>query len=334
MPDEDLIDATSAYTNLGPDQILDAIESIGYRTDGRMLALNSYENRVYQIGIEDAQPLIAKFYRPARWSDEAILEEHHYTHALAEAEIPVIAPLADENGLTLHHHKLHRFSLFIRRGGHSPELDDPDTLEQLGRFVARMHLIGETTKFLHRPTVSIQDYALTPGEYLMNSGFIPKELQAAYQSLLQDLVSRIEDGYKRAGKIQTLRLHGDCHPGNILWRDDAPHIVDFDDARSGPAIQDLWMFLSGDRAEMTHRLADLLEGYTQFREFEPRELHLLEPLRTLRMIHYAGWLAKRWDDPAFPNAFPWFNTPRYWDEHILCLREQLALLEEPPLVWD
>lgn len=324
----------TAFKNLGPDDLLDAIESIGYQCDGRFLALNSYENRVYQIGIEDEKPVVAKFYRPNRWQDEAILEEHQFTLELAAEEIPVIAPLADSKGETLHHHGLFRFALYPRRGGRPPELDDPHHLEQLGRFIGRIHAIGQVHVYRHRPTLEIGHFGVESYQFLLAKGFIPSGLTMAYRSLAEDLIVRIHACYARAGKIKNIRLHGDCHPGNILWTDSGPLIVDFDDARMGPAVQDLWMFLSGDRAYMTMRLADLLDGYTEFCDFEPRELHLIEALRTLRMMHYAAWIARRWDDPAFPLAFPWFNSPRYWDEHVLTLREQAALMDEPPLVWD
>lgn len=323
-----------AFAELSPDTMLDAIESSGLHCDGRFLALNSYENRVYQVGLEEDEPIVAKFYRPARWSDEAIIEEHQFTLELAQAEIPVVAPLVDDNGVTLHKHGPYRFALYPRYGGRAPELDNPDHLEQLGRFIGRIHVMGGVEDFQHRPDVDIESYAIEPRRWLLKNGFIPAHLEEAYASLTQDLIGQVENCFNRAGKVNRLRLHGDCHPGNILWRDDKPHIVDFDDARMGPAIQDLWMFLSGDRAFMTARLADLLVGYTDFAEFNPAELHLVEALRTMRMIHYAAWLARRWDDPAFPLAFPWFNTTNYWEDHILSLREQAALMDEPPLVWD
>lgn len=323
-----------SYAALGPDAILDAVESLGYFCNGQFLALNSYENRVYQIGIEDESPIIAKFYRPARWTDEAIIEEHQFTQALNDLEIPVIAPIRDDNGETLHSHNDYRFTLYPRRGGRPPELDDPDHLEQMGRFIARIHNMGEIELFEHRPTLNIESFGVDSYQYLLEHGFVPRELEPAYRSLAEDLLARIHVCYKSAGELQIIRLHGDMHPGNVLWTDKGPHIVDFDDARMGPAIQDIWMFLSGDRQYMTARLADFLNGYIEFREFDPKELHLLEALRTLRMMHYAAWIARRWDDPAFPQAFPWFNSGRYWDEHILSLREQAALMEEPPLVWD
>ena len=324
----------SAFHTLTPDTMLDAVDSLGYRTDGRFLALNSYENRVYQIGLEEEEPIIAKFYRPRRWSDDAIREEHAFTRQLADDEIPVVAPLADESGETLHHFAGHRFALYPRRGGRTPELDNPEQLEMIGRFIARIHLHGQQRPFSHRGRLDIESFGVEPSRYLIEQRLVPADLETSYATLVEDLLARIRRSFDAAGDVATIRLHGDCHPSNILWRDETPHIVDFDDARMGPAIQDLWMFLSGDRQYATARLADLLEGYTQFRDFDPRELHLVEALRTLRMIHYAAWLARRADDPAFKMAFPWFYTRRYWDDHILALREQAALLDEPPLVWD
>ncbi len=323
-----------SYAALDPDTILDAVESLGYLCNGQFLALNSYENRVYQVGIEDDEPLIAKFYRPARWSDEAIIEEHHFTQALSDLEIPVVAPIADSNGTTLHCHNGYRFSLSLRRGGRSPELDDPDHLEQMGRFMARIHNMGAAYPFKYRPTLNIENFGVDSYQYLLEQGFVPEGLTDAYRSLAEELIKRVRICYANAGDVEIIRLHGDMHPGNVLWRDNGPHIVDFDDARMGPALQDIWMFLSGDRPYMTARLADFLNGYIEFREFDPKELRLLEALRTLRMMHYAAWIARRWNDPAFPQAFPWFNGGRYWDEHILALREQAALMDEPPLVWD
>ncbi|NOY15495.1 MAG: serine/threonine protein kinase [Gammaproteobacteria bacterium] len=326
--------AKEAFAQLTPDHMLDAIESLGLRCDGRFLALNSYENRVYQIGIEDQSPLVAKFYRPGRWSDQAIIEEHEYTQTLATLEIPVIAPDKDDKGVSLHHYESYRFALYPCRGGRAPELDNPEHLEQLGRFIARIHAEGATKKFEYRPELDIERFAIEPRRYLLDHNFIPAHLIEAYQGLTKDLIEQIQQCFDRAGEVHNIRLHGDCHPGNILWTDSGPHIVDFDDARTGPAIQDLWMFLSGDRAYMAARLADLLEGYTQFYDFNPVELHLLEALRTMRLIHYSAWLARRWDDPAFPLAFPWFNSMNYWEEQILILREQAFLMNEPALVWD
>ena len=325
---------TEAFAQLTPDHMLDAIESLGLKCEGRFLALNSYENRVYQIGIEDQSPLVAKFYRPARWSDEAIIEEHQFTLALAALEIPVIAPDTDNKGESLHKYGPYRFALYPCRGGRAPELDNPEHLEQLGRFIARIHAEGATKKFNYRPDLDIDSFVINAREFLLTNEFIPIHLIDAYQSLTADLIKQIEQCFDRAGEVRNSRLHGDCHPGNIVWTDDGPHIVDFDDARMGPAIQDLWMFLSGDRNYRTARLSDLLEGYTQFYDFNPAELHLIEALRTMRLIHYAAWLARRWDDPAFPQAFPWFNSLQYWEDQILTLREQAVLMNEPVLVWD
>ncbi|NNM81099.1 MAG: serine/threonine protein kinase [Burkholderiales bacterium] len=319
------------YSLLTPDAVLDAVESAGFACDGRLLALNSYENRVYQVGVEEGAPLVAKFYRPGRWSNEEILEEHAFTIELAEREIPVVAPLADEKGNTLHQSGGFRFALYPKRPGRVPELSDPDTLEWMGRFIARIHAVGGTKPFLRRPSIDIESFGFEPGRYLLEGGFIPADLEVAYSTLLEQLLAGIEACFGRAGKYREIRLHGDCHPGNVLWTEEGPHFVDFDDCRSGPAIQDLWMLLSGDRAEMTLQFSYVLEGYRDFCDFDPSELHLLEALRTLRMIHYSAWLARRWEDPAFLSAFPWFNTQKYWQDQILALREQAALLLEPPL---
>ena len=321
-----------AFAQLQPDDILTAIDNLGFRCDGRFLALNSYENRVYQVGIEDDEPVVAKFYRPGRWSDDAILEEHSFTAELAEKEIPVVEPF-ELSGNTLHHCGPFRVSVSPCRGGRSPDLDDLDLLQQLGRLVARIHLQGETSVFEHRPTVDIDAYGYASREYLLDEGFIPDELQDAYISVSEHLFVNINACFERAGSSRSIRLHADFHPGNVLVAGERLHIVDLDDARSGPAVQDLWMFLSGDRHEQTPQLDALLHGYEEFRSFDARELHLVEALRTLRIMHYAAWLARRWDDPAFKIAFPWFDSHRYWDEHILTLREQAALMEEEPLTW-
>lgn len=323
-----------AFNELGPDRILDAVESAGHLCDGRLLALNSYENRVYQVGLDDGGPVIAKFYRPGRWSDAAILEEHQFTQTLAEEEIPAVPPLR-QGAQSLFHHGPYRFALYPRRGGRAPDLENPDQLQQLGRTFGRIHAVGAAKVFQYRPRLDIDSFGVRPYRFVCESGFLPPELAVPYRSLAEDLIEGIRQRFRDAGNFTILRLHGDAHGGNILWTDDGPHMVDFDDARNGPAIQDLWMFLSGgDRSAMTQQLTDLLDGYTQFHTFNARELHLVEALRTLRMIHYAAWLAERWADPAFPRAFPWFNSPRYWEEHILALREQAAMLNEPPLPWD
>jgi len=322
------------YKNLSPDEILNAVDQIGYQSDGRILALNSYENRVYQVGIEDHSPLIAKFYRPDRWSDAAIQEEHDFSSLLANEEIPAIAPLRDAENNSLFHTVGFSFALYPRVGGRTPELDNPEHLLQLGRTIARIHNFGAIEPFQHRPVVDINTLAIESSRFLLDNHFIPDDLKEAYITLHEDLIRRIESCYARAGVVENIRLHGDCHLGNILWNNEVPYFVDFDDARMGPAVQDLWMLLSGDRHYMTARLFDILDGYCEFRQFDPRELQLVEALRTLRMINYAGWIARRWHDPAFPMAFTWFNTQRYWEDHILSLREQAAMMDEPALEWE
>jgi Ser/Thr protein kinase RdoA (MazF antagonist) len=329
---QDSDNAALAYLNLRPEDIVDAVESAGFRCDGRLLALNSYENRVYQVGLEDAGNVVAKFYRPERWSDDAILEEHEFSAELAADEIPVLPPLSID-GETLHFYKAFRFAVFECRGGRPPELDDLEMLAQLGRLVARIHLNGETAPFQHRPLLDIQTFGIDSRDYLLEHGFIPADIEAAYTSTCRDLLKGIEGCYQRAGNVRNICLHGDFHPGNVLVSNGQLHIVDLDDARMGPAVQDLWMFLSGDRNEQTPQLQKLLDGYTQFRNFDARELNLIEALRSLRIMHYAAWLARRWDDPAFKIAFPWFDSSRYWDEHVLTLREQVALVNEAPLQW-
>lgn len=324
------------YATLTPDLVLDALDSVGLRGDGRLLGLNSFENRVYQVWIEEtadtvATSVVAKFYRPGRWSDAQILEEHAFTRDLAAREIPVVAPQVMGKGKTLHRFGDFRFAVFPRRGGRAPELENRDTLEWLGRFIGRIHAVGASARFAKRPALDIESFGIEPSDWLLEQHFIPEDLRDAWSSVVDQALDGVESCYARAGQVSMLRLHGDCHAGNVLWTDDGPHFVDFDDARSGPAIQDLWMLLSGDRDAMAMQLDDVLKGYKDFRDFDHRELHLLEALRTLRLIHYSAWIARRWDDPAFPAAFPWFNTPRYWQDRILELREQIALMDEAPL---
>ena len=321
------------YSGLTPDTVLDALASAGFAGDGRLLALNSYENRVYQVWLDEpaqVPSVVAKFYRPGRWTDAQILEEHAFTAELAEREIPVVAPLSP-GGKTLHQLAGFRFAVYPRRGGRTPELEDPDTLEWMGRFIGRIHAMGATRAFAERPALDVETFGREPRAWLLASDFVPADLLDAWRSAADLALAGVARCYERAGEVRTLRLHGDCHAGNVLWTDDGPHFVDFDDCRSGPAIQDLWMLLSGERASMTRQLADVLAGYEDFHDFDARELHLLEALRTLRLIHYSAWLARRWDDPAFPAAFPWFNTQRYWQDRILELKEQVALMDEEPL---
>lgn len=317
------------YYRLDPDTVLQAVDSMGLVTDGRLLPLNSYENRVYQVGIEDADPLIAKFYRPGRWTDEQILEEHEFSLALAGAEIPLIAPELF-NGESLHRYDDFRFALFRRQGGHAPELEDRETRLWLGRFIGRIHAVGASKPFRYRPALTPERFGEEPIKTIVEGQWLPPHLETAFESLAMDLMTAINAAWQRGGSFAQIRLHGDCHPGNILWRD-GPFFVDMDDCQSGPAVQDLWMLLSGSAAEMQIQLADVIEGYRQFMNFDVRELQLVEALRSLRMLHHAAWLAKRWEDPAFPAAFPWFGEPRYWETLILSLREQLSALQEPAL---
>jgi Ser/Thr protein kinase RdoA (MazF antagonist) len=321
------------FAGLTPERVLDAVESLGFPVDGRLLALNSYENRVYQVGLDDAPPLIAKFYRSGRWSDAAILEEHDFTLELAQRDIPAVPPLRLAE-TTLHHRDDLRFSLCPRRGGRAPELDDPRVLERIGLLLGRLHLVGETAPFAHRPRLDIESFGQQPSASLLDNGWIPSELEPAYRGVVNHALAEVHACFERAGPVAAIRLHGDCHRGNMLWTEDGAHFVDLDDARTGPAVQDLWMLLSGDRAEMSVQLGQVLEGYRQFRDFAAPELHLIEALRTLRLIHYAAWLALRWQDPAFPAAFPWFDTQRFWQDHVLALREQIAAMQEGPLVLD
>jgi Ser/Thr protein kinase RdoA (MazF antagonist) len=325
-----LPDSRHPFQALTPPFIMDAVESQGYQCDCRVLALNSYENRVYQVGIEEGQPLVAKFYRPGRWSDEQILEEHGFCLELAGHELPVVAPLVNAAGETLFRHGGFRFALFPRRGGRAPEFDNLDNLLILGRLLGRIHAIGAVRPFAHRPAIDVRGFG-RESVALILAGFIPDEFRAGYAAVTAQLLATIEGIIADAGPVRWIRTHGDCHAGNILWRDDAPHFVDFDDTRTAPAVQDLWMMLSGDRPRRCAQLEALIRGYREFNDFAPRELLLIEPLRTLRMLHYSAWLARRWEDPMFPVTFPWFGTGRYWGEQVLALREQLGALTEPPL---
>jgi Ser/Thr protein kinase RdoA (MazF antagonist) len=283
------------------------------------------------VWLDDAPPVVAKFYRPGRWTDAQILEELAFAAELSVREIPAVAALELADGRVLHEHAGFRFAVFPRRGGRAPELEDRGTLQWIGRLLGRIHAIGAVRPFAARPALDIASFGEEPRDWLLAHGFVPEDLRAAYTSVVDMALAGVRRCWERAGDVRTLRLHGDCHAGNILWTDAGPHFVDFDDCRSGPAVQDLWMLLAGERAEMTRALGDVLDGYEDFCEFDRRELHLVEALRTLRLIHYAAWLARRWDDPAFPVAFPWFNTQRYWQDRVLELREQIALMDEPPL---
>jgi len=325
-------DYEHVFARLSPDTVIDAVESFGLISDARILALNSYENRVYQVGIEDAEPVIIKFYRPQRWTRAQILEEHAFSLELAALDIPVVPPSINKDGETLAEFQDFPFAIFERKGGHSPELDNLDNLLVIGRFLGRMHAVGALKQFKTRNALSINLMAEQSVSFLLTNDFIPPSLQVAYTTLAEDLIKRMHRCFAETRKPVSLRIHGDCHAGNVLWRNDSAHFVDLDDTMTGPALQDLWMLLSGSREQRSLQLSELVEGYNEFYHFNPAELPLLESLRTLRLMNYSAWLARRWDDPAFPRNFPWFNTENYWAGHILELREQLAALDEPPLI--
>ncbi|MGD2076720.1 MAG: serine/threonine protein kinase [Gammaproteobacteria bacterium] len=317
------------YERLTPEAILHALESRGLACDGRLLALNSYENRVYQVGVEDGAPVIAKFYRPGRWSRRAILEEHGFAGELATHEIPVVAPLADPDGVTLHEYGEFLFAVYPRCGGRWVELDSRQRRNHMGRLLGRIHAVGAAGRFQHRSRLDIETLGERPRRFILDGNLLPPYLIDAYATLTDDLLRRIRVLFEAAGHVSRIRLHGDCHPGNILWTDSGPHFVDLDDSCTGPPIQDLWMLLSGQREEMRVQLEELLEGYQTFFDFDFSSVILIEALRTLRIMRYSAWIAGRWGDPAFPRAFPWFDSPRYWEDHILTLREQAAAMDEP-----
>ena len=335
------------FETLTPDRVLDALDTVGLRGDGRLTALSSYENRVYQVQLEDGSAVVAKFYRPERWSDVQIQEEHTFSQELMTAEIPAIGPML-LGGSSLHHFDGFAFSVSPRRGGRAPELDDAEVLEWIGRFLARIHTVGAARPFTSRPALDVQSFGVEPREWLLANEKVPLDVQSAWGRLSGQAIEAISRHSCLAGAarsqerepIRTLRLHGDCHPGNILWTPTGvpaaagpgPHFVDLDDARTGPAVQDLWMLLSGDRQQRTRQLGALVDGYEQFRDFDRRELALIEPLRTLRLIHYSAWLARRWSDPIFPINFPWFGSSDYWQGQVQMLEEQLEAMEEEPLV--
>ena len=334
------------YENLTPDVVLDALATLGLHGDGRLTALNSYENRVYQVYLEDRSAVVVKFYRPGRWSEADILEEHGFSLELAAAEVPAVPPIA-VNGQTLHRHGGFAFSVSPYRGGRSPELDDFEVLEWVGRFLARIHSVGARKPFESRPTLDLQTFGIASRDWLIGNHMVPLDVQREWETACNEAFEMIaatalrpagQGGADEPGEsaLKKLRLHGDVHPGNILWTptdrpEGGPHFVDLDDARTGFAVQDLWMLLSGDRAQRTGQLSGLLDGYEQFRSFDRRELALIEPLRTLRLIHYSAWLARRWEDPIFPINFPWFGSSDYWKGQIQMLQDQCEAMAEEPL---
>ena len=332
------------FADLTPEAVLDALDAVGLRGDGRLIQLNSYENRVFQVFLGSAEVVVPKFYRPGRWSDEQILEEHAFSVELAAAEIPVVAPLTLELAAqprhavtlagdppTLAHSLGQRFSVSPRRSGRPPELDDPATLEWIGRFIGRIHAVGATRRFEHRGHIDPQTHGAAPRDYLLDNDWVSADALPRWRSVVDAALDAVQRAFDSLPELRTLRLHGDCHPGNILWSDAGPHFVDLDDALTGPAVQDLWMLLSGDRASMTRQLGAVLSGYEDFMDFDWRELGLVEPLRTLRMIHHSAWIARRWNDPAFPVAFPWFDGAAYWQQQATQINEQIEAMAEPPL---
>ena len=328
-------DPALAFRQLGPDRLLDAIDAAGWLTDGRVGTLNSYENRVYSVGLEAGGFIVAKFYRPGRWSDAAILEEHAFCRALLERDLPVVAPLADADGRTLFHAGPYRLALFPRVGGRPPELDDASQLEMIGRTLGRLHLVGDVHRFAHRPRIGVERLGERSVDFLLDSSLLPPSVADAYESLATELLDVVEERFEEVSAVPEIAVHGDFHPGNLLLGGDGiPQLLDFDDTGTGPAVQDVWMFLpGGERGDAQARLGDLLDGYHEFREFDLRELDLIEPLRTLRILRHAAWIARRWDDPAFRQGFPQFGEARFWDDHVLSLREQRAALDERPLIY-
>ena len=320
------------YNNLTPDLVINAVESLGYLSDACIFPLNSYENRVYQIGIEDQPPLIAKFYRPYRWTDDEILEEHQYTQMLEELEIPVVAPIVCSEQKTLHQFQGYRFSVYPRKTGQPPEPDDFDQLYRLGVLIGRIHQAGAAKNFSHRPTISVDDYARKPAQFLVENDFIPRQFRSDFEQLIVILSDKIDEKFASITHLKLIRTHGDCHIGNILWnRTTGPWFVDFDDCRMAPAIQDLWMLLSDDPQHQTRQLSELIEGYREFADFSNVELQLIESLRVLRIIHYSSWLAMRWNDSTFPLNFPWFNTDYYWEQFVTDLHNLNRQLDLPAL---
>lgn len=311
------------FAQLTPDLILDAIESTGLYVESGLLPLNSYENRVYQFLASDNQRFVVKFYRPERWSREQLVEEHQFSQELVDDEIPVVAPLRI-NDSTLHLYQGFHFAIFPSVGGRQFEVDNLQQLEWMGRYLGRIHQVAKQSEFKYRPTMTVEDYLLRPKQRILSSDFIPLHMQSPFSAVLDQVIDECTKQYK-VESVQ--RLHGDCHAGNILWNQ-GPSFVDLDDCRTGPAIQDIWMMLSGDEGQQNEQLNTLLNGYEEFSEISDCEFALIEPLRAMRMVHYMGWLTARWSDPAFPRNFPWFTSDKYWEQQTLALKEQLSDLQQ------
>jgi Ser/Thr protein kinase RdoA (MazF antagonist) len=318
------------FTGLSPEVVLDAAASVGLEVDGRLFALNSYENRVYQLGSSDGM-LVLKFYRPARWSDAQIDEEHVFTEEMAAAELPVAAPVRRE-GRTLFKYREFRFAAFPWMAGRAPELDAPEARQIFGRTLARMHQIGARKPFLVRPKLGVRRLGWEAREQVLSGELLPEYLHERYESVSATLLERVEQTFQDAGDVRDIRIHGDCHMGNLLWNERGPVLVDLDDCAMGPRVQDLWMMLAGSGSEQQRQWSELLEGYAQFADFDFREVRLIEPLRALRMLHHAAWVSHRWLDPAFPRAFPWLGEARYWEGYLRDLIEQVEVIEDPPLL--
>lgn len=316
-----------SFMSLTPNIILDAVDTTGIRVDSGLTPLNSYENRVYQFIDEKRKRYVVKFYRPQRWDKSQIIEEHQFLYQLAEQDIPVVVPLAID-GQTLHEHQNYFFSLYPSVGGRNYEIDNEQQLECVGRVLGRLHKSTENCRFVYRPTIGLNEYLYQPRQILEKCTLIPEVIKSAFLTMLDNLINTVILYWKN--DWHSLRLHGDCHAGNILWQD-GPLLVDFDDSRNGPAIQDIWMLLHGNKQEQLIQLDILLEAYSEFAELNYNEINLIEPLRTMRSVHYLAWIVKRWDDPAFPANFVWMTDETFWRNQLSLFNEHINLLKEPPL---
>ena len=325
---------TNLFLELTPERILDAVEEFGVRATGRVLQLNSMENRVYEVEIEveDDQVetrhdrfRVAKFYRPQRWSKEQILDEHAFLLDLVERDIPVIAPIQNENGDTLKTIADIHCALFPKSGGRIPQEFTDEELERMGRLIARLHFVGAARPATARIQLSPQTYGIENLEKIISLGFLPNEYFNTYSNLVKTLSQTISPWFDG---IEMLRIHGDLHLANILWDDAGPKLVDFDDMLVGPPIQDLWLIVPGRDEESRRQFRVMINAYQELRAFDRKSLRLVEPLRALRMIHFSAWIAKRWEDPAFKRIFPGFGSNAYWSEQIGDLQDQLSVIRE------